>query len=411
MALSYVNYTGDGSNRIYSIPFPYLDRSHIYVQVNGVDVTYAWLNDQTIQTISAPPNGAKVSVLRITPRDERLVDFVDASVLTEADLDLNALQTFYIVQEAVDIAGGSESAAAAAQSEANAAMSANEALTHRDNAYRWSSQAEAVPVDDGTRSGFSAFHWAVKAASWAASVLLPLIAGNGGKYLRAKADATGYELVSPTDVRADIGAAAAAHNHGNVTGPFGVGNTAPADLLHVGSSTNLSAVYARIENAIGRLILGRRASGSAMIETTGATGLDVIVNGATRLAINSSGYITMGAQPYFLGSFGSTAVDFGASFSAQEIRGITHSDRILTVPSTGVYLVSWTAEPSTTGTWMGMRLFRNGAYSGLSSSGTTTQSTAFVIGLAAGDQLQLAPSAQPTANTPQVNRFSLAKIA
>lgn len=46
-----------------------------------------------------------------------------------------------------------------------APQAASDAEDARDFAYAWSSAAEDVPVDDGVRSGFSAFHWAQKAAA------------------------------------------------------------------------------------------------------------------------------------------------------------------------------------------------------------------------------------------------------
>lgn len=106
MALSYVQYQGNGSQETYAIPFPYLDRSHIEVRV-ALDVhAFTWDDPNTIRITPAPADGAVIEARRVTPRDTRMVDFVDGSVLTEGDLDLATIQTFYIVQEAIDIAGG-----------------------------------------------------------------------------------------------------------------------------------------------------------------------------------------------------------------------------------------------------------------------------------------------------------------
>ena len=106
MALSYVQYEGNGSQETYAVPFPYINKSHIEVRV-ALDVTaYTWDDPNTVRISPAPAAGAVIEIRRITPRDVRMVDFVDASVLTESDLDLNSMQTFYIVQEAIDIAGG-----------------------------------------------------------------------------------------------------------------------------------------------------------------------------------------------------------------------------------------------------------------------------------------------------------------
>jgi hypothetical protein len=103
MALSFVQYTGDGSNRNFGVPFPYIKRDHISVTVNGTAVAYAWLTTSTIQTATTPANGAVVEVRRQTPQT-RLVDFVDGSTLSESDLDLASIQTLYLAQELGDAA-------------------------------------------------------------------------------------------------------------------------------------------------------------------------------------------------------------------------------------------------------------------------------------------------------------------
>ncbi|BAF89577.1 phage tail fiber protein [Azorhizobium caulinodans ORS 571] len=106
MALSYAQYQGNGSQQTFAVPFPYLDRSHIQVRV-ALDLSgFTWDDPQTIRITPAPAPGAVVEIRRVTPRENRMVDFVDGSVLTESDLDLANIQTFYIVQEAIDIAGG-----------------------------------------------------------------------------------------------------------------------------------------------------------------------------------------------------------------------------------------------------------------------------------------------------------------
>jgi hypothetical protein len=102
MALSFAQYSGDGTNRNFSVPFPYIDRSHISVSVNGVSVPFSFLSQSVVQTATAPAPGTAVDVRRTTPSNTSLVDFVDASTLLESDLDLSALQTLYVSQETKD---------------------------------------------------------------------------------------------------------------------------------------------------------------------------------------------------------------------------------------------------------------------------------------------------------------------
>lgn len=107
MALSYVHYSGNGSNKNFSVPFDFIDHAHIKVSVDGAGVPFTWLNASTIQTTITPANGTVVEVRRHTPRDARLVDFVDGAVLTEMSLDRSSKQSFFLAQEAFDAAGAS----------------------------------------------------------------------------------------------------------------------------------------------------------------------------------------------------------------------------------------------------------------------------------------------------------------
>jgi len=98
-----VFYTGDGSTTTFAVPFPYLAQAHIKVYIDNVLTTaYTWATDSSIQFDSAPGNGVEIGFIRETPRDERLVDFQDASNLTEEILDLDSQQVFYLAQEYLD---------------------------------------------------------------------------------------------------------------------------------------------------------------------------------------------------------------------------------------------------------------------------------------------------------------------
>lgn len=104
-SLSKIAYLGDGGTGPFSAPFPFLDPSHVYVSVDGVDVGFSWSGDAVLLDVAAP-SGSVVEIRRETPVEARLVDFTDGSVLTEADLDLALLQQLYIAQEVVDQVDG-----------------------------------------------------------------------------------------------------------------------------------------------------------------------------------------------------------------------------------------------------------------------------------------------------------------
>jgi hypothetical protein len=101
MALASESYVGNGTNRDFVVPFPYISRNHVTVSVNGTGVPFVWLTAGTIRTDTAPANGATVRVQRTTP-SVPLTDFADGDGNYEAALDIAALQPLYRVQELED---------------------------------------------------------------------------------------------------------------------------------------------------------------------------------------------------------------------------------------------------------------------------------------------------------------------
>jgi len=102
MAYSYVAYTGNGSTTQFAITFPYVSQAHIKVYVNYVDTAYTYANTTTVQVATAPGNGLRVEVRRVTPINAVLVDYTDGATLVAADLDTTALQNLYLEQELDD---------------------------------------------------------------------------------------------------------------------------------------------------------------------------------------------------------------------------------------------------------------------------------------------------------------------
>ena len=102
MAYSYVAYTGNGSTTQFAITFPYVSQAHIKVYVNFVDTAYTYANSTTVQVATAPTNGHRVEVRRVTPINSVLVDYTDGATLVAADLDTTALQNLYLEQELDD---------------------------------------------------------------------------------------------------------------------------------------------------------------------------------------------------------------------------------------------------------------------------------------------------------------------
>jgi hypothetical protein len=113
MAYSYVSYLAADSQTNFPITFNYLadtlvvstTPAGILVYVDEVKQTSGYsVVGADVVFDSAVADGATVLLLRATPRGkaDRLVDFVDATVLTESQLDTSALQLLYIAQEAFE---------------------------------------------------------------------------------------------------------------------------------------------------------------------------------------------------------------------------------------------------------------------------------------------------------------------
>jgi hypothetical protein len=106
---SYANYLGDGVTTQFSIPFPFLSKSHVKVYVDGSekllnsDYTVN-IGSSRVEFTSAPAVGNSVKIYRLTPRagSDRVVVFKDPSNLSAADLNNSDLQALYILQELLD---------------------------------------------------------------------------------------------------------------------------------------------------------------------------------------------------------------------------------------------------------------------------------------------------------------------
>lgn len=104
MATSRISYVGDGVTTDFVVPFPYLTKSHVKVSIDVVEQLsgWSWLSSSVIRFTAAPAAASVVLIRRVTSPTVRLVDFINGGQLTEADLDMDSLQCFYLAQEAND---------------------------------------------------------------------------------------------------------------------------------------------------------------------------------------------------------------------------------------------------------------------------------------------------------------------
>jgi hypothetical protein len=109
---SYRQYTGDGVAKDFSVPFPYLQRDHVHVYLDGKELTagteFNWTSGTQLKLNVAPQAGVTggaakpaevLTVRRITPEDNQIVQWRDGSYIIADDLNESDLQWLYLIQE------------------------------------------------------------------------------------------------------------------------------------------------------------------------------------------------------------------------------------------------------------------------------------------------------------------------
>lgn len=96
-----VVYPADGTNDLFAVPFPYLDKSHVYVFLDGAQLpitAFTWETSGEIRFVSAPPAGSQVGIYRLTPAAP-LTDYQAGTTVTTEELETDSLQALYRIEE------------------------------------------------------------------------------------------------------------------------------------------------------------------------------------------------------------------------------------------------------------------------------------------------------------------------
>ena len=106
MAITSNTYTGNGSNKLFSITFPYIETTDVDVYLNGtlqtITTQYTFANATTIEFVAAPGAGVKVDLIRSTANDTNAATFFAGSSIRASDLNDNFDQALYTRQELLD---------------------------------------------------------------------------------------------------------------------------------------------------------------------------------------------------------------------------------------------------------------------------------------------------------------------
>ena len=110
---THITTPGNGTNRLFSVPFPFIVRAHVRVFLDydvgaetGTELEdgygFTWLSDTQIQTTVAPRISQRLTVIRKTPSDSQLVVWAPGSPPTDVNLNTADRQLLYVVQELVN---------------------------------------------------------------------------------------------------------------------------------------------------------------------------------------------------------------------------------------------------------------------------------------------------------------------
>lgn len=111
---SYRTYDGNGTTDVFAVPFPYIVKPHVRVYLNwnpntavfeselAPGVGFDWAGDTSVNLVVPPPLGKTVSVVRITPIDQRVTQWQAGSPPTAFELTAADQQVLFVVQEFID---------------------------------------------------------------------------------------------------------------------------------------------------------------------------------------------------------------------------------------------------------------------------------------------------------------------
>lgn len=279
MAYSYVQYTGNGSIKTFSVPFTYISKSHIAVKVNGVlkaaGTDYSWDTDSSITFVTAPGTGLTVDIRRASSPSQRIIDFQDGSTLTQDILDADSNQNFFMAQEAIDAVASNIALASDGVFDAvnkrikNVAdpVNAQDAVTKN-----WAENASSSQVAQATTQANNSASSAAASATSAAASASSATSASG-----SAATATTKATDSSNSATASAASAAAALTSKNAAA------TSETNAASSASSASSSATAANT-SAVNAATSASGASASASTATTKASD----ASGSATAASNSA---------------------------------------------------------------------------------------------------------------------------
>ena len=286
--LSRSYYDGDGATKDFTVGFPYLDKAHVKIYLDGeLTTAWTWLNASTIRLTVAPAEGVVILVRRATSPEARVVDYVSPSSLNEDDLDNDSLQAFYLAQEANDQANaGIADDPVTGQFTANGKRVTNvsDPVDDQDAATKnWVLASVVSPVATAiTKAAEAAASAVAAAASAVAAAASATLAGNKAT------EAAGSATTAGGHVTTALGHATAAA--GSATSASTSAGTASTKATEASASATAAAGSAG--TAAGHVTTAQNAATTATTKANAADASAVAAAASAASAAASAGSLT-----------------------------------------------------------------------------------------------------------------------
>jgi hypothetical protein len=276
MATTQNNYTGNGTNKLFSITFPYLETTDIFVFVNGTATTaYTFANATTIEMTTAPANGATVVILRSTDDTNLQATFFPGSSIKAADLNNDFDQVLFIAQETTNEAQAATFTASTATTTANTALSQSSAAVSTANTASSNASAAVATANTASTNASNAVTTANTASSNASTAVTT---ANAAVVTANSASSSASAAVSTANTASS-----------NASAAVSTANTASSNASAAVATANtaLSTANTASTNASNAVGVANAATATANTASTNASAAVVTANAAQADATNA----------------------------------------------------------------------------------------------------------------------------
>ena len=267
MATTSNTYTGNGSNKLFSITFPYLETTDVDVYLNGtlqtITTQYTFANATTVEFVTAPANGATILLDRSTDDTDLQATFFPGSAIKAADLNLDFDQVLYIAQETANEAATATSTAATATTTANTALSQSSAAVSTANTASSNASAAVSTANTASTNASNAVTTANTASSNASTAVTT---ANAAVVTANTASSNASAAVSTANTASSNASAAVSTANtasSNATAAVSTANTASTNASNAVTTANNAVTTAN--NAVTTANSAQTAANNAVV--------------------------------------------------------------------------------------------------------------------------------------------------